>query len=101
MKTSRTTSFDGWMLRADIGELVRDGRRIRLQQRHRAEHRYPQVALALDDIFWWYYGEFDPMFRDVGGDPRFQALVTRGREHHARQRALLDDMRRKGEVPTR
>jgi DNA-binding winged helix-turn-helix (wHTH) protein/TolB-like protein/Tfp pilus assembly protein PilF len=32
MKTSRTTSFDGWILRADIGELARDGRKIRLQQ---------------------------------------------------------------------
>nr|AQQ74670.1 hypothetical protein [uncultured bacterium] len=33
MKTSRSISFDGWVLHADIGELVRDGRRIRLQQR--------------------------------------------------------------------
>jgi DNA-binding winged helix-turn-helix (wHTH) protein/tetratricopeptide (TPR) repeat protein len=32
MKTPRVISFDGWVLRADIGELVRDGRKIRLQQ---------------------------------------------------------------------
>ena len=32
MKTPRVTSFDGWVLRADIGELVKDGRKIRLQQ---------------------------------------------------------------------
>jgi DNA-binding winged helix-turn-helix (wHTH) protein/tetratricopeptide (TPR) repeat protein/TolB-like protein len=33
IKTSRVTSFDGWVLRADIGELDKDGRKIRLQQR--------------------------------------------------------------------
>ena len=32
MKTPRVTSFDGWVLRADIGELVKDARKIRLQQ---------------------------------------------------------------------
>jgi DNA-binding winged helix-turn-helix (wHTH) protein/tetratricopeptide (TPR) repeat protein len=31
-KTPRVTSFDGWVLRADIGELVKDARKIRLQQ---------------------------------------------------------------------
>jgi DNA-binding winged helix-turn-helix (wHTH) protein/TolB-like protein/Tfp pilus assembly protein PilF len=33
IKMSRVTSFDGWVLRADIGELDKDGRKIRLQQR--------------------------------------------------------------------
>ena len=32
MKTSQVTSFDRWVLRADIGELDKDGRKIRLQQ---------------------------------------------------------------------
>jgi DNA-binding winged helix-turn-helix (wHTH) protein/tetratricopeptide (TPR) repeat protein len=32
MKTPRVTSFDGWVLREDIGELVKDARKIRLQQ---------------------------------------------------------------------
>src|SRR3954469_15417534 len=32
MKIPQVTSFDGWVLRADIGELARDGRKIRLQQ---------------------------------------------------------------------
>lgn len=32
MKTSRVISFDGWVLRADTGELVKDGHKIRLQQ---------------------------------------------------------------------
>jgi DNA-binding winged helix-turn-helix (wHTH) protein/tetratricopeptide (TPR) repeat protein len=32
MKTSRVISFDGWVLHADTGELIREGRKIRLQQ---------------------------------------------------------------------
>jgi DNA-binding winged helix-turn-helix (wHTH) protein len=32
MKTPQVTSFDGWVLRSDIGELGKDGRKIRLQQ---------------------------------------------------------------------
>ena len=32
MKTSRLIAFDGWVLHADIGELARDGQKIRLQQ---------------------------------------------------------------------
>ncbi|HUR21679.1 MAG TPA: winged helix-turn-helix domain-containing protein [Vicinamibacterales bacterium] len=32
LKIPLVTSFDGWVLRADIGELEKDGRKIRLQQ---------------------------------------------------------------------
>jgi DNA-binding winged helix-turn-helix (wHTH) protein/tetratricopeptide (TPR) repeat protein len=32
MKTSRLISFDGWVLHVDVGDLVRDGRKTRLQQ---------------------------------------------------------------------
>jgi DNA-binding winged helix-turn-helix (wHTH) protein/tetratricopeptide (TPR) repeat protein len=32
MTTSRLISFDGWVLHADTGELIKDGRKIRLQQ---------------------------------------------------------------------
>lgn len=32
MKTTRMIAFDGWVLRADIGELARGDRKIRLQQ---------------------------------------------------------------------
>jgi DNA-binding winged helix-turn-helix (wHTH) protein/tetratricopeptide (TPR) repeat protein len=32
MKTSRVISFEGWALRGDTGELVKDGHKIRLQQ---------------------------------------------------------------------
>src|SRR5688500_16697792 len=32
MSHPRTTSFDGWVLRTDLGELAKDGRKIRLQE---------------------------------------------------------------------
>src|SRR5690242_11570043 len=32
MKTSRVISFDGWVLYADVGDLVKEGRKNRLQQ---------------------------------------------------------------------
>ena len=31
MSHPHTTSFDGWVLRMDLGELAKDGRKIRLQ----------------------------------------------------------------------
>jgi hypothetical protein len=34
-------------------------------------------------------------------DPRFQAIAAEARAHAAAQRALLEEMRRKGEVPYR
>lgn len=52
-------------------------------------------------IGWWYTAELDPIWASVRRDPRFQALAAEARRHTERQRALLDEMRRKGEVPTR
>lgn len=51
--------------------------------------------------YWWYFGEIDPLFANLHSDPRFQALVAQTKAQRARQRALLDEMRRKGEVPKR
>ena len=31
MSTTRIKTFDGWVLRADLGELAKDGRKTRLQ----------------------------------------------------------------------
>jgi len=47
---------------------------------------------------WWYTGEIDPVFAHLRQDPRFVALVQRAREQRATQRALLEDMRRNGEL---
>jgi hypothetical protein len=47
---------------------------------------------------WWYIGEIDPVFAHLHRDPRFKALVASARAHRAAQRALVEDMRRKGEI---
>jgi TolB-like protein/DNA-binding winged helix-turn-helix (wHTH) protein/Tfp pilus assembly protein PilF len=50
---------------------------------------------------WWYTIERDPLWDSMRSDPRFQAIATEARAHAAAQRALLEEMRRKGEVPYR
>lgn len=50
---------------------------------------------------WWYTFELDPIFKRLHGNPRFEALAANARKHSAAQRALLDDMRKRGEVRLR
>jgi TolB-like protein/DNA-binding winged helix-turn-helix (wHTH) protein/Tfp pilus assembly protein PilF len=50
---------------------------------------------------WWYLAKHDPLYAHLRDDPRFQAVDEQAREHLVRQRALLEKMRRKGEVPAR
>ena len=50
---------------------------------------------------WWYTADRDPIYSNVRRDPRFQALAEKARAHSKQQRALLEEMRRKGEVPQR
>jgi tetratricopeptide (TPR) repeat protein len=50
---------------------------------------------------WWYIADLDPIYSNVRPDPRFQALAAQARKHREQQRALLEEMRRKGEVPAR
>ena len=50
---------------------------------------------------WWYTAELDPLYERLRSDPRFQALAEQARKHRVEQRALVEQMRRKGEVPER
>jgi hypothetical protein len=52
-------------------------------------------------VRWWYTAELDPLYAHLRADPRFRALADTAKRHRLEQRALLDDMRRRGEVPTR
>jgi DNA-binding winged helix-turn-helix (wHTH) protein/TolB-like protein/Tfp pilus assembly protein PilF len=50
---------------------------------------------------WRYTAELDPIYLHLRHDPRFQALAARAQARSQQQRALLDEMRRNGEVPKR
>jgi DNA-binding winged helix-turn-helix (wHTH) protein len=50
---------------------------------------------------WWYTIERDPVWDSMRSDPRFQTIAAGARAQAAAQRALLEEMRRKGEVPYR
>jgi DNA-binding winged helix-turn-helix (wHTH) protein len=50
---------------------------------------------------WWYTIERDPLWDSMRSDPRFQAIAAEARAHAATQRALLEEMRRRVEVPYR
>lgn len=49
---------------------------------------------------WWYLAERDPLYEKVRADPRFKQLAVRANRHRREQRARLDEMRRRGEVPS-
>jgi hypothetical protein len=52
-------------------------------------------------VRWWYTAEQDPLFAHLRADLRFQALAETARQHRARQRALLEELRAEGKVPKR
>jgi hypothetical protein len=82
-------------------------RRVRADALALQGHRDAAVA-ALAEAFrlgeredWWYTIERDPLWESMRSDPRFQTIAAEARALAASQRALLEEMRRKGEVPHR
>jgi tetratricopeptide (TPR) repeat protein len=82
-------------------------RRVRADALALQGHRDAAVA-ELAEAFrsgprndWWYTIERDPLWASMRSDPRFQAIAAEARAHAAAQRALLEEMRRRGEVPYR
>lgn len=54
-----------------------------------------------DRSMWWYTIDRDPLYKEMRSAARFQAIAAEARAHAARQRVLLEEMRRKGEAPVR
>jgi TolB-like protein/DNA-binding winged helix-turn-helix (wHTH) protein/Tfp pilus assembly protein PilF len=60
------------------------------------------IAQKMKKLYrWWYLAELDPLYEHLRSDPRFQELAERASKHRVEQRALVEQMRRKGEVPKR
>lgn len=56
---------------------------------------------ASDYVEWWYTLERDMVWLPVHDDPRFRAIDAQVREYVAKQRAMVDELRRRGEIPRR
>ena len=50
---------------------------------------------------WWYTADHDPIFAHLRQDLRFRTLADAAKKQRQQQRALVDEMRRKGEIPQR
>lgn len=96
-----------------VSEKLLDDARLQSHRRVRADalalQGYKDDAIAeLAAAFrsgersdWWYTIERDPVWDSLRSDPRFQAIAAEARAHAAAQRALIEEMRRRGEVPYR
>jgi DNA-binding winged helix-turn-helix (wHTH) protein/TolB-like protein/Tfp pilus assembly protein PilF len=60
------------------------------------------IAQSMGKYYRWrYLAELDPLFARFRSEPRFRALAEQARKYRVEQRALLEQMRSKGEVPKR
>jgi len=72
--------------------------------RHYDERALAELAIAqkMRKYYrWWYLAELDPLYARFRSEPRFRALTDQARQYRVEQRALLEQMRSKGEVPKR
>ncbi|MFL6550518.1 MAG: hypothetical protein ACJ8OJ_17640, partial [Povalibacter sp.] len=66
------------------------------------ERTLQELALSVEQrklYRWWYLAKLDPLYAHLRDDPRFRALDEQARKHLDHQRALLEQMRLKGEIP--
>jgi hypothetical protein len=68
------------------------------------ERALDELAISVRDgklYRWWYLSGHDPLYEHLRGDPRFLAINQQARQHIESQRALLEEMRRNGDIRTR
>jgi hypothetical protein len=68
------------------------------------ERALDELAISVRDgklYRWWYLSGHDPLYEHLRGHPRFLAINQQARQHLDLQRALVEEMRRQGEIPTR
>jgi TolB-like protein/DNA-binding winged helix-turn-helix (wHTH) protein len=54
-----------------------------------------------DYVLWWYTIKYDPLWKPLHNDPRFQAIAAEVGAYVVKQRAALELLRQQGVIPTR
>jgi TolB-like protein/DNA-binding winged helix-turn-helix (wHTH) protein/Tfp pilus assembly protein PilF len=54
-----------------------------------------------DYVLWWYTIKYDPLWKPLHNDPRFQAIAAEVGAYIVKQRAALELLRQQGVIPTR
>ncbi len=90
---------------ANFGSLYAKRLRARLWlldgQRDAALQELAASFQAGDYVQWWYTIERDPAWVPLHGDPRFRAIDAQVRDYVGKQRAAVDELRRRHEIPRR